>query len=292
MDRVDLADALPEAVPGLLRFTRSLVRDPQQAEDLAQETIVRALERADSFRGEARLATWLHRIAHNLAVDRSRRSREVPVDDLADEVEALWRDDAYTVDAGEVVARAETRAELEDALIRLPVSYRAAVVLHDAEGLTVAEIADIAQISLPAAKQRLRRGRMMLVSALARGRERRAALPAVPLRCWDARSQVSDYLDGLLAPDQARRVEKHLEGCPTCPPLYAALVGATDALARTRGTARDPNDVVPSDQAARILGTVEASVPLSDAQPSHHNPATDRDERLADEAASGSTGIA
>ena len=265
MDRVELADALPEAVPGLLRFTRSLVRDPQQAEDLAQETLARALERADSFRGEASLATWLHRIAHNLAVDRARRDREVPVEDLAEEVEGRWRDDAYTVDAAEVVARAETRAELDDALIRLPVSYRAAVVLHDAEGLAVAEIADIAQISLPAAKQRLRRGRMMLVSALARGSERRAVLKGVPLRCWEARSQVSDYLDGLLAPDRARRVEKHLEGCPTCPPLYAALVGATDALARTRGTVRDPNDVVPPEQAARILADVVPSVLPDDA---------------------------
>lgn len=261
MDRVDLAEALPEALPGLLRFARSLVRDPQQAEDLAQETLVRALERADTFRGEAGLATWLHRIAHNLAVDRARRDREVPVDDVVADVEARWRDDAYTVDAAEVVARAETRAELDDALIRLPVAYRAAVVLHDAEGLTMSEIADIAQISLPAAKQRLRRGRMMLVSALARGTERRAAISGVPLRCWDARSYVSDYLDGLLAADQARRVEKHLEGCPTCPPLYAALVGATDALARTRGTPRDPNDVVPPDQAARILGEVVARVP-------------------------------
>ena len=163
-----------------------------------------------------------------------------PSEDLADEVEARWRDDAYTVDAAEVVARAETRAELEDALIRLPVSYRAAVVLHDAEGLTVAEIADIAEISLPAAKQRLRRGRMILVSALARGSERQQVLAGVPLRCWDARSQVSDYL----------------EGCPTCPPLYPSLVGATDALARTRGTWRDPDDVVPAEQAERILAQV------------------------------------
>lgn len=258
MDRAELAARLPDEVPGLLRFARSLVRDPQRAEDLTQETLVRALERAESFRGDSGLATWLHRIAHNLAVDQARRRREVPVEDLADEVEARWRDDAYTVDAAEVVARAETRAELEDALIRLPVLYRAMVVLHDAEGLTVAQVADIAQISLPAAKQRLRRGRMMLVSALARGAERREVLAGVPLRCWDARSQVSDYLDGLLAAPEAARVEAHLEHCPTCPPLYASLVGATDALARTTGTWRDPNAVVPPDQAQRILAQVLA----------------------------------
>jgi RNA polymerase sigma-70 factor (ECF subfamily) len=256
MHRAELAARLPDEVSGLLRFARSLVRDPRRAEDLTQETLARALERAESFRGDASLATWLHRIAHNLAVDQARRNREVPVEDLADEVEARWRDDAYTVDAAEVAARAETRAELEDALIRLPVPYRAMVVLHDAEGMTVAEVADIAQISLPAAKQRLRRGRMMLVSSLARGAERREVVVGVPLRCWDARSQVSDYLDGLLAPTDAARVEAHLAACPTCPPLYASLVGATQALARTTGTRRDTNAVVPPEQAARILAAV------------------------------------
>lgn len=252
MDRAELAARLPTEAPGLLRFARSLVRDPQHAEDLTQESLARALERAHTFRADASLATWLHRIVHNLAVDQARRSREVPVDDVAEAVEARWRDDAYTVDAAEVVSRAETRAELEDALIRLPVIYRAVVVLHDAEGLTVAEIADIAEISLPAAKQRLRRGRMMLVTALARGAERRDALVGVPLRCWDARSQVSDYLDGLLPSDVASRVEQHLQACPTCPPLYASLVGATDALARTRGAWRDDDAVVPTDVVERI----------------------------------------
>jgi RNA polymerase sigma-70 factor (ECF subfamily) len=252
MDRARLAARLPDEVPGLWRFARSLVRDPQRADDLTQETLAWALERAALFRGDASLATWLHRVAHNLVVDQARQAREVPVEDIADEVEARWRDDAYTVDAAEVVARAETREELEDALIRLPVTYRAMVVLHDAEGLTVAEIADIAEISLPAAKQRLRRGRMMLVTALARGAERREVLGGVPLRCWDARSQVSDYLDGLLSPPAAARVEKHLEGCPTCPPLYASLVGATDALARTRDSWRDPDAVVPDELVERI----------------------------------------
>ena len=147
-----------------------------------------------------------------------------------------------------VVERAETREELEDALVRLPVIYRAAVALHDGERMTMAEIADIQDVGLPAAKQRLRRGRMMLVDALAQGRERRVALRGVPLRCWDARSKVSDYLDDELpAPDRVL-VERHLEACPTCPPLYAGLVGTRAAL----GTLRDADAVVPTSLADRI----------------------------------------
>lgn len=252
MERAVLASRLPAEVPGLLRFARALTRDPQQAEDLAQEVLARALERADSFRGEARLSTWLHRITYNLAVDQARRRRELPVEDVGDEIDARWSDDAYTVDAALVVARAETRTELEDALIRLPVAYRAAVVLHDAEGLTVPEFAGVVEISVAAAKQRLRRGRMMLVSALARGAERREVLHGVPLRCWDARSMVSDYLDGLLDDGRAELLERHLQACPTCPPLYASLVAATGAMARL-GSLRDPDSVIPDDQVRRIV---------------------------------------
>jgi RNA polymerase sigma-70 factor (ECF subfamily) len=258
VDDATIRRRLPDEVPGLLRFARFLTRDPGRAEDLVSETVVRALERAADFREDSSLATWLHRILHNLAVDQHRRSREVPVDDVAEQVEARWQDDAYTVDAAEVVARAETRAELEDALIRLPVIYRAAVVLHDAEGLTVAEIAELTDVTLSAAKQRLRRGRMMLVSALAAGAERRAELDGVPLACWDARFHVGDYLDGALDSSTSRLLEKHLGTCPTCPPLYASLVGVAQALGRTRqsgpGAHRDPDTVVPEAIARQIAG--------------------------------------
>ena len=258
MDTAELGRLLPGEVPGLLRFARTLTRDLATAEDLVQETLTRALEKADTFRGDSSPATWLHRILHNLAVDRSRRSREAPVEDVIETVEACWHEDDYTVDAAVVVARAETREELEDALVHLPLTYRAAVVLHDAEGLTVQEIAEIQQVSLPAAKQRLRRGRMMLVTQLAAGHERRDALRGVPLRCWDARRLVSDYLEGDLDADVATRVEAHLGGCPTCPPLYAALVGTTGALRDSPSVLRDPDTVVPPAIAERLKAGLKA----------------------------------
>jgi RNA polymerase sigma-70 factor (ECF subfamily) len=245
---VDVRHRLAAEVPGLLRYARTIVRDGPLAEDLVQETLLRALERSDTFRGESSLSTWLHRILHNLAIDQFRRTREDVTGNVEQEVDQLWHDDSYTVDAAIVVGRAETHDELQDALVRLPVIYRTAVVLHDAEGMTVAEIADVQGIGLPAAKQRLRRGRMMLVSALAEGRERREALRGVPLRCWAARSKISDYLDGELGAPDLVLVERHLEACPTCPPLYAGLVGTRDAL----GALRDADTVVPEPLADRI----------------------------------------
>lgn len=235
---------LSERGPALVRFARSITRDHHAAEDLAQEAIVRAYERRDDLSEVRDLDAWLRRVVHNLAIDRARRDREIAVET----VEERWMSDEYTVDTEAVVAAAETRVEIEDALVRLPAIYRMAVVLHDIEGLTVREIAELAEVDLPAAKQRLRRGRMMLVTALAEGHERRVALRGVPLRCWDARSRVSDYLDGEVDRQTATMLERHLETCPTCPPLVAALVGVRDRM----GSLRDPDTVVDADLARRI----------------------------------------
>lgn len=244
-------------LPGLLRYALALTRDPVAAEDLVQDTVVKALERGDQFRGEASVATWLHRVMYHRFVDGARRRTPDLVDDeaLAEAVEEAWRDDAYTVDAQVVLERAETRDELYDALVRLPVDYRSAVVLHDVEGLTAAAVAEIQQVSLPAAKQRIRRGRAMLVSALARGVERRAALAGVPLNCWDARSRIDDYLADELPTRDRTMLEQHLEGCPTCPALYASIVGVTGAL----GSLRDPDSVIPPQLASRVRAVLDES---------------------------------
>ena len=242
---------LAEHLDDLYRYALGVTHDPDAAGDLVQDTTLRALERRDQYRGDAPLRHWLVRIAHNLMIDRARRAgREITVD----AVETDWRDDAYTVDADVVVERAATRDELRDALVRLPYIYRSAVVLHDVEGLRVVDIADLHDISLPAAKQRLRRGRMALVSALATGADRRHALKGVPMRCWDARQHVSEYLDGDLDPALARTVEAHLASCPTCPPLYAALVGVHDELGRLR----DTDDVVSPALSERLHALLDA----------------------------------
>ncbi|MFW2384040.1 MAG: sigma-70 family RNA polymerase sigma factor [Acidimicrobiales bacterium] len=242
----DLADQLDM----LYRYALGVTRDPELAADTVQDTVVRALERSHQYRSDAPLGHWLIRIAHNLIVDRARRANlEIVVDD----VEQNWRDDTYSVDAEAIVERAATRDELLDALVRLPFIYRSAVVLHDVEGLRVADIAAIHEISLPAAKQRLRRGRMATVTALAAGHERRLATKGVPMPCWDARRHVSDYLNGDLDRPTATLVETHLETCPTCPPLYAALVGVHAELGRLR----DPDSVIDPGLEQKIRSTLE-----------------------------------
>lgn len=97
---------------------------------------------------------------------------------------------------------------------------------------------------------------MALVAALASGATRRHALKGVPMRCWDARQHVSDYLDGALDTETARMVEAHLTTCPTCPPLYAALVGVPDAV----GCLRDPDAVIPPQVAERLARLVTSEL--------------------------------
>lgn len=242
---------LTENLDTLYRYALSVTRDPGLAADTVQDTVVRALERRSQYRADGPLAHWLIRIAHNVIIDGARRSnREV----LVEAVEEDWRDDSFTVDADAVIEQAATRDELLDALARVPFIYRSAVVLHDVEDLRVVDIAAIADISLPAAKQRLRRGRMALVSALAAGHQRRLATRGVPMACWDARQHVSDYLNGDLERETAILVETHLESCPTCPPLYAALVGVSDELGRLR----DPDTVIAPNIHARVRATIDA----------------------------------
>lgn len=252
--RDGFADEVAAELPGLYRYARSITGNDTEAGDLVGDTVVRALERRTQYRGEASLRTWLHQILYHLAIDRARHhAHELSVDDI----EASWRDEDYSVDAEAVVERAESAAALRNALVHLPYHYRSAVVLHDAERFTASDVADVLGISLPAAKQRIRRGRMMLVSALSQDEERRAANVGVPLGCWEAREQVSSYIDGELEGPARRRLEAHLSGCATCPPLYQALVGATGAL----GTLHDPDNVIPDALAHRVRRHLNLATP-------------------------------
>jgi RNA polymerase sigma-70 factor, ECF subfamily len=144
-----------------LRITAS----PADADDVLQETFLRAFEQQSGFRGDASWATWLYRIAVNASLQllRARRPSE-PLEDTAGEVVHVgdWAQDvARQVELGEL------RDVLEQGLARLPGDYRAAVVLRDVEGLTTAEVAQVLQIGEPAVKSRLHRGRVLLRQYLA-----------------------------------------------------------------------------------------------------------------------------
>lgn len=256
LDRVRFEALVRELTPALSRFARGVVRDDATADDLVQEAFLRAWRARDGFRGDASPLTWLRRILHHAAVDRFRRLER---EELVDAIDDVWADDAYTVDGDAVVERSLDRRELQDALVHLPYTYRSALVLHDVDGWTAAEIAEALDIGVPLAKQRIRRGRMALVTQLDRSAARRVALDGVVLRCWDARALVSDYLDDDLPAPDRQALEAHLAACPTCPPLYAGLVGTRAAL----GALRDPDSVVPPILVTRVRDRLAQEPPSS-----------------------------
>ncbi|HET9496187.1 MAG TPA: sigma-70 family RNA polymerase sigma factor [Chloroflexia bacterium] len=152
-----------------------LLGDRDLAEEVLQETFARALAGLRSFRGDAAFGSWLYRIAANVAGDLIRkrarqRLHESPLDPSLDDDESStsweerWRDPSYRVDPEAVTLRLERLEWLDAALDRLPEAQRMTVLLHDALGLKVTEIASATGVPLPTAKARLRRGRMALVT--------------------------------------------------------------------------------------------------------------------------------
>ena len=250
-EREDFGAQVAAEIPGLYRYARSLVGSSADAEDIVGETVARAIKNRENFRGESSLRTWLHSILHNLAVDLFRHQQhEVFVGEL--QQGSGSRPDAP--DISEDVVRAETAVALRDALVHLPFGYRSAVILHDAEGWTMSEVAASLDINLAAAKQRLRRGRMMLVRSLSLENERRLANRNVPLGCWEARMRVSEYLDDELTRDERMSLESHLARCASCPPLHQALVGAKVSL----GALHDSDRVIEPGLAKRLNALLEA----------------------------------
>jgi len=105
------------------------------AEDLAQDTFVRALHQLESFRGEAKFSTWLCRIAMNACLNwRQREGRR-------DEIHRRWADDAYAPGNSADSSNEALGDQVQAALNRLPAKQRAAVILTTYEGLNHAEAA-------------------------------------------------------------------------------------------------------------------------------------------------------
>jgi RNA polymerase sigma-70 factor (ECF subfamily) len=137
---------------------RRLAGEDALAEDWAQEAWIKVFRSLAAFRGEARVSTWIHRIAVNVAVDgQRRRAREGPVEPLDEE---LGAPDAA---GGEV----ELKIALERALDRLPHGMRQVLVLHDVEGYTHEEIGTALGVAAGTSRSQLFKARARLRESLA-----------------------------------------------------------------------------------------------------------------------------
>jgi RNA polymerase sigma-70 factor (ECF subfamily) len=136
------------------------------AEEVAQEALLKAFRSLRSFRREALFSTWLLRITVNEARMRLRKRREISLDSLSPNHEEMDYTPVLLADWREIPAetllREETRRLLRESIAALPESYREILTLRDVNGLSTAEAAEILGLSQGNAKVRLLRARIML----------------------------------------------------------------------------------------------------------------------------------
>ncbi|HSS23195.1 MAG TPA: RNA polymerase sigma factor SigM [Mycobacterium sp.] len=139
----------------LHRLARLTTRTPQDAEDALQDAMLSAHRGASSFRYDAAVSSWLHRIVVNACLDRLRRAkaqRTVPLEDV------------YPV--ADRSAQVEMALVVQRALMRLPVEQRAAIVAVDMQGYSIADTARLLGIAEGTVKSRCARARMRLAEWL------------------------------------------------------------------------------------------------------------------------------
>ena len=149
--------------PRVLALANRMLRDDTEAEDVAQEAMMRLWKIAPDWRaGEAKISTWLHRITSNLCIDRLRRKKRSgpPLEDIAEP-----QDPAPSATA-QLIARDRAQA-VTAALRRLPDRQRIAVTLRHFEDLGNPAIAERLEISVEAVESLLARGRRALAKDLA-----------------------------------------------------------------------------------------------------------------------------
>lgn len=163
-----------EALPFMSELYAAAVRmtrNPADAEDLLQETYLRAYRAFASFREGTNLRAWLYRILTNAFINTYRKRQREPQTVSDDELEDWYLYDKLGMDAAEASAEATVLENLpdqdvQDALASLPEQFRLAVLLADVEGFSYKEIAQILDIPIGTVMSRLHRGRRALEKRL------------------------------------------------------------------------------------------------------------------------------
>ncbi len=147
-----------------------------EADDVAQETFIRAYRAWDDFRGDAQVYTWLYRIALNLCHNQKKKltrrhqaegpSLDMPLDATAEDEGQTREVPDNSAVPWNTLERKELNQQLFDAVQGLPENYRVVIVLRDIEGLSYEEIAQVTSSSLEAIKSRLFRARNLLRTRL------------------------------------------------------------------------------------------------------------------------------
>ena len=159
------ADEVERYRPAVTRYIHYLIRDAAEAEDLAQETFLRAHQQRGTLRDTKALESWLYQIATHISIDRMRqrgRSAKRLVDKPAEDLPIADQKRSPLA----IVEQNEMSGCVQHYVSKLSDSHKAVLLLHDADGLTAKEIAHLLDLPLTTVKMRLHRARRQLQIAL------------------------------------------------------------------------------------------------------------------------------
>jgi RNA polymerase sigma-70 factor (ECF subfamily) len=187
-DPAKFADQAMEYMPSLYSAALRMTRNPADAEDLVQETYLRAYRGFGGFAEGTNLKAWLYRILTNTFINRYRAKKRRPEETELDDVEDFY---LYRRIGGLEEARSSRsaedelmdllpEAEVKDAVESLPENFRLPVLLADVEGFSYKEIAEILDIPIGTVMSRLHRGRKALQKALYDFAAQRGLAPEEP----------------------------------------------------------------------------------------------------------------
>jgi RNA polymerase sigma-70 factor (ECF subfamily) len=172
-DKVEFARLVDAYYQVIYRLAVKILGNPQDAEDILQETFIKAFRYLPDFNGRSRLSTWLYRIATNeaLMLIRRRKPDAISIDEPRDgdeqDQEPLQIVDWCCMPEHEMLS-SESREYLDQAIESLPTSLRVVFVLRDIEGLSTLETGEVLNLSETAVKTRLSRARLRLREELTR----------------------------------------------------------------------------------------------------------------------------
>jgi RNA polymerase sigma-70 factor (ECF subfamily) len=165
--------------PKIYQLAFRYMKNREDAEEVAQDVLLKVYQKIELFRGDAALSSWIYRITFNTAMSRLRNTKLARTAEIADEIQPQQdgipgsdqprrREVAdWTQMADEMLMRDQMRASLAEAVAELPAIYRAPVILRDLHGLSTEEASRKLKLKDQTLKSRLHRGRLILRERLA-----------------------------------------------------------------------------------------------------------------------------
>ena len=232
-DRRALEDLLSRHQRRVYRFGLKMCRDPEDAKDVLQETLLAVARTVKDFRGASSVSTWLYTIARSFCIKKRRRSKFAPEHEESLDSREPGMEARQVVDPGrgpeDDLAGRQIESALEQAIAGLDPMYREVLVLRDVEGLSAPEVAEVMGLTVEAVKSRLHRARVAVRAALApllgvpepasAAQAGAAAAPGVaasPPGCPDIVQLFSEHLEGEISAGVCAVMEEHLARCPSC----------------------------------------------------------------------------